>query len=126
MLSASCHCGAVQIEVARKPRSLTECTCSICRRYGAQWAYCSRETAIVTCAPDAITAYTWGDKSLEFYYCNTCGCLTHYESTKKSDDSRIAVNARMMSPADIADVKVKLFDGADTWKYLKVTAQVLK
>ena len=117
MLFASCHCGAVQIEVARKPRSLTECTCSICRRYGAQWAYCSRKTAIVNCAPDAISAYIWGDKSLEFYHCNTCGCLTHYESTEKSDDSRIAVNARMMSSADIADVKVRTFDGAVTWKY---------
>jgi hypothetical protein len=44
--------------------------------------------------------------------------LTHYEATAKSADSRIAVNARMMSPADIAGVKVRTFDGADTWKYL--------
>ncbi len=118
MLSASCHCGAVQIEVDNKPETLTECTCSICRRYGAQWAFYSRKTAIVTCAADAVSAYAWGDKSIEFYHCVTCGCLTHYESTKKTDDSRIAVNARMMSPADIADANVRTFDGADTWKYL--------
>jgi hypothetical protein len=44
--------------------------------------------------------------------------LTHYESTAKSADSRIAVNARMMSAADIVGLKVRTFDGADTWKYL--------
>jgi len=118
MLHASCHCGDVQIEIALKPKSLTRCTCSICRRYGAQWAYCTRNTATVSCDPDAISAYSWGDKLLEFYHCNTCGCLTHYESVDKFDDSRIAVNARMMSLTDIAGVRIRTFDGADTWKYL--------
>jgi hypothetical protein len=37
MLYASCHCGAVLLEIARKPRQLTECNCSICRRYGGLW-----------------------------------------------------------------------------------------
>ena len=118
MLSASCHCGAVKIEVSRKPKSLTQCTCSICRRYGARWAYCTRKTARVLSDQKAETAYSWNDKVIEFYHCNTCGCLTRYESTEKSNDSRIAVNARMMSPQDIDDVSVRTFDGADTWKYI--------
>ena len=29
MLTGTCHCGAVTIELARRPRSLTQCTCSI-------------------------------------------------------------------------------------------------
>lgn len=118
MLHASCHCGAVQIEVANKPRSLTKCTCSICHRYGAQWAYCTRSTASVSCDPDAISMYCWSDKSLEFYHCNTCGCLTHYESVEKFDDSRIAINARMMLRKDLEGVKIRTFDGAETWKYV--------
>jgi len=65
-----------------------------------------------------VTAYCWDDRTIEFYHCNTCGCLTHYESVEKSESSRIAVNANMMSPADIKGVKVRTFDGADTWKYL--------
>ena len=91
MLQASCHCGAVKIDMRRRPRSVTQCTCSICHRYGAQWAY---------------------------FHCKRCGCLTHYESTRKLDTSRIAVNARMLDPSDIADVRVRTFDGAKTWKYL--------
>ena len=65
-----------------------------------------------------MSAYTWGDKSIEFYHCKSCGCLTHYESVDKSEGSRIAVNARMMGPEDIRDIRLRTFDGADTWKFL--------
>ena len=118
MLSASCHCGAVQLEFSARPEQLTQCTCSICRRYGALWFYCTRATARVLTPAEVQTPYIWGDRGIEFYHCNTCGCLTHYESIEKLDDSRIALNARMMSPADIVDAKIRTFDGADTWQYL--------
>lgn len=118
MLTATCHCGAVRIEIARKPVRLSRCTCSICRRYGAHWAYYTRKSVKVMCSPGAIKAYGWGDRTIEFYHCTTCGCMTHYESVDKTPDSRIAVNARMMSPEDIAGIRVRTFDGASTWKYL--------
>jgi hypothetical protein len=118
MLSASCHCGAVRLEIAQKPRQLTDCNCSICRRYGALWAYYSRKSVRVACAPGAASAYAWGHKSIEFYHCITCGCLTHYERANKDSDGRMAVNARMMDPEDIATVRIRKLDGARTWKYL--------
>jgi len=34
MLTATCHCGAVRVTVPRKARTVTDCNCSICRRYG--------------------------------------------------------------------------------------------
>ena len=66
-----------------------------------------------------ITAYSWGERTIEFYHCNNCGCLTHYESVEKTADSRVAVNARMMSQADVEDMRIRTFDGADSWKYLE-------
>jgi hypothetical protein len=60
----------------------------------------------------------WNNKVIEFYHCKTCGCMTRYETVGKSQNSRIAVNARMMPPGDIAGIRVRTFDGADTWKYL--------
>jgi hypothetical protein len=117
-LSGSCHCGAVRLEVAHRPPSLTECNCSICARYGARWGYFTRDTARVHFPPGRVTAYLWGDREIEFYHCNTCGCLTHYESIEKNPASRIGVNARMFAPADFAGVPVRKFDGASTWKYL--------
>jgi hypothetical protein len=117
MINASCHCGAVQIEMDSLPGTLTQCTCSICRRYGALWAYCTRRSARVTSGRGA-GAYVWGDKLIEFYHCSHCGCLTHYESVEKLEDSRLAVNARMLPAAAIAGLRIRTFDGADTWKYL--------
>ena len=38
MLTATCHCGAVKIEVPRTARTLTARNCSLCVRYGALWA----------------------------------------------------------------------------------------
>jgi hypothetical protein len=118
MLTASCHCGSVKIELARRPRSLTRCTCSICHRYGALWAYCTRKTARVMAARGATTAYLWNDKVIEFHHCNTCGCVTHYESIDKTPAGRVAVNARMLPAAAISKARVRTFDGAATWKYL--------
>ena len=118
MIVATCHCGVVKIEVSSIPESLTRCTCSICHRVGALWAYCDSATATVYCEPEALTLYQWNDKVIEFNHCNTCGCLTHYESTDNSGDYRIAVNARMINPAEIEKVKIKVFDGADTWEYI--------
>ena len=39
MIRASCHCGAVCLEIDAAPAEVTECNCSICRRYGGLWAY---------------------------------------------------------------------------------------
>ena len=39
MIEASCHCGAVQFAVETAPGDVNDCNCSICRRYGALWAY---------------------------------------------------------------------------------------
>ena len=66
-----------------------------------------------------MSAYVWGDRTIEFYHCKQCGCTTHYESVEKHADSRVGVNARMLPPDIIAKVTIKKFDGADTWKYIK-------
>jgi hypothetical protein len=73
----------------------------------------------VDCAADAVSAYLWGSQSIEFYHCKCCGCVTHYERVRKNnEDTRIAVNARMMEPEAIASVRIRKLDGASTWKYL--------
>jgi hypothetical protein len=118
MLFGSCHCGAVRLEIARKPSQLTQCNCSICRRYGALWAYYTRKSARVVCAAGTVSPYAWGNSAIEFYHCTRCGCLTHYErAKKKQDDTRVAVNARMLEPEDIASIRIRKLDGAATWKY---------
>lgn len=118
MIIATCHCGAVRLEIARRPRVLTDCNCSICRRYGALWAYYTHKTVKVIGAPGAAAAYVWGDRTLELYHCKTCGCVTHHERVRKRPDSKVGVNARLMDPEAIAKARIRRLDGADTWKYL--------
>lgn len=118
MFSASCHCGAVKLEFDELPQTLTECTCSICHRLGAQWAYYTRRQVSIVGSSELQRAYLWGDRCIEFYHCKTCGCTTHYESVEKNDDSRVAINMRMMALEHTEDIPVRKFDGADTWKFL--------
>jgi hypothetical protein len=118
MLRASCQCGAVVLEAARKPRSLTQCNCSICRRYGALWAYYTRKTARLVEGRRASSFYSWRNHRIEFYHCKVCGCVTHYERAQKTPDSTFAINARTMDPRDVARIKIKMLDGASTWKIL--------
>jgi hypothetical protein len=118
VISASCHCGNVQIEALTKPQSLTSCNCSICRRLAALWAHYTRREARLVSPKDSVVAYVWGDKVIEFYRCVACGCATHYESIEKSNHSRFSVNARCMPAQDIEGVKVRNFDGADSWKFV--------
>jgi hypothetical protein len=59
MIEASCHCGSVKIDLPRKPRTLTDCNCSICRRYGARWAYYQAAEVRVRGRRAALSSYLW-------------------------------------------------------------------
>ena len=117
-LLATCHCGAVSVEAPRKPRRLTSCNCSVCRRYGTLWAYYPVAQVKVSAAPGATQAYVWGDKSLEFVRCATCGCITHWQPIGPVPGSRMGVNARNFDPGAVLGVRVRTLDGANTWRFL--------
>ena len=118
MLTASCHCGAVQISIPRAPETLTQCDCSICRRYGTLWAYYSKDEVGIQAAPGSTEAYSWGRKSLQFVRCRSCGCITHWEPIAPARGSRVGVNARNFQPEQLGAVRIRRLDGADTEEYL--------
>ena len=110
MLTASCHCGEVRVEAPRKPRTLTSCNCSICRRYGTLWAYYTpKQVRITETVPTQI--YQWDDRSLSFHRCAECGCVTHWSPVDPSHN-RMGVNVRLLTPAVLAAARVRVFDGA--------------
>ena len=47
-----------------------------------------------------------------------CACTTHYTSNRKDGSVKVGVNTRMAEHESIKDVPVRLFDGANTWKYI--------
>ena len=110
MIEASCHCGAVRMEIDTPPDTVTDCACSICRRKGALWAYYSSRQVRIIPASGATAIYMWGDKELEFHSCKVCACSTHWAAVDKSHD-RMGVNARMMEPEVLAVARVRKIAG---------------
>ena len=71
---------------------------------------------VVLHAPEGATrTYSWGDKDLLFHACKTCQCITHWSG---AHNDRFAVNVRLAEPSDIDGIRVRHFDGADTWEFL--------
>ena len=117
MVEASCHCGAVRVTIDSAPNEVTDCNCSICRRYGTLWSYHSPRQVRISPSRGATDVYMWDDKSLEFHRCKTCGCVTHWAPVDAIVD-RMGVNARLMEPGVLIQARVRRLDGASTGEYL--------
>lgn len=116
MTTATCHCGAVRLELTSRPTEVTDCNCSICRRYGVLWAYYHPADVSVT-APEGQDEYMWDDRSIAFLRCRACGCVTHWAPVNREPD-RMGINARLLEPVDIADARIRHLDGAVTERYV--------
>jgi hypothetical protein len=118
-MKAACHCGAVRFEIAAPPTWVLDCNCTLCRRYGALWAYtrgldprrAPQDAIEFTMLPNGPTdTYVWGDESLAFHRCKACGCLTHMAAADVDPPVVYGVNARMMVGLDPAKVRVRQVD----------------
>jgi hypothetical protein len=118
MIKTTCHCGAVTIKIPRQPDTVTNCDCSICRRYGTLWAYYRQDEVTISALEGALESYAWGRKSLRFVRCRTCGCVTHWEPTSRSRGDRVGINARNFEPDQIGAVRIRRLDGAVKEEYL--------
>mgnify|MGYP001816496106 FL=1 len=111
MLEGSCHCGAITWRFDGRPVSATACNCTVCRRYGVLWAYDYDGERVKTSGEPV--AYTWGDRSIGFHFCSTCGCVAFWRALEANAEGRrrIAVNLRLAEPDAVAAVPVDHFDG---------------
>jgi hypothetical protein len=123
VIAASCHCGAVRIEIPHAPEAVTSCNCSICRRLGALWAFYPIDQVRIEYPQGASESYVWGEGTRRFFRCRHCGCTTHVYPVHPKPQSQVEVNARLFEPPALGPFRVRLFDGADTWKYVgEITA----
>lgn len=114
MIEGSCHCGAVRWRFEAIPDSATACNCTVCRRYGALWAYDYDGGAIKVSGDTRV--YKRG-RTLGFHFCPDCGCVTYWRGLAPEDDGRyrIAVNLRLAEPGAVAGIVIDHFDGFDTF-----------
>jgi hypothetical protein len=115
---ATCHCGTVQIFVRQLPRTVTHCNCSICRRYGAIWAYYKPSSVTINVPMGALSKYSWNRKVRDYHRCKRCGCVTHYTYRGKQRTRTLGVNAANFEPSALVDVRIRHLDGAASWMFL--------
>lgn len=119
MHHGSCHCGAVKMVLPSTPTAATVCNCSICRRIGGPWVFFPVGTVTIESEPDALVPYIWGDRTIRTLHCRTCASVTHWEPLHPQSDAKMGVNLGNFDPELIASVRIRRFDGADTWRYLE-------
>lgn len=113
----TCHCRAARWSLTGDVGSITACNCTVCRRYGALWAYDYEGGRISTEGETRV--YVRG-KAIEFHFCASCGCVVWWRGLQQDDEGRhrLAVNVRMAEPGDVADQAIDHFDGLDSFEDL--------
>jgi hypothetical protein len=120
-IKGSCHCGKTEFEVSEMPASVTRCTCSLCSKRGALWAYYTPAQFRLISAPENVATYRWGSKTVKHNFCAECGCGTFSESPDWStgkpdfDNPKVGINARLFDDFDLDAVPVTVIDGRNLW-----------
>jgi hypothetical protein len=118
VLTGTCHCGGAHWTLTGDPGSVTVCNCTLCRRYGALWAYDYEGERVHVAGP--LTAYRRpgkADPALEILFCPTCGNVLAWRGLRPEADGRrrMAVNVRLAPPKAVADLPIDRFDGLDSF-----------
>jgi len=114
-LEGHCHCNKVTWEYLIPIESVTACNCTICRRYGALWAYGILGDEVKFAGK---TKHYVRGKAIEYHFCGHCACPTHYIGVRplEGGKKRVAVNLRMIKQEQletILELPIDHFDGFD-------------
>ena len=123
-ISGRCHCGDIVFSIDGEiPAKVTRCTCSVCAKHGALYAYYRPEQFRVSAAAaesDAI--YRWNTRQVAHHFCARCGSLTYIVSPAYGHDRswdgvtrRIGASARLFDGFDAAEAPVDVIDGRHLW-----------
>jgi hypothetical protein len=111
---ASCHCGAVVLEL-ELPDGIVDprrCNCSICRRKGAIAASVPLAGLHVMRGEDVLTLYQFNTKTAKHYFCSICGIYTHHQ--RRSNPSEYSYNVACLEGVDPFDIPgVRELDGVN-------------
>lgn len=121
MLTGSCHCGQNHWTLEGDPGPVTACNCTLCRRYGALWAYDYEGERIRLSGPSA--AYRRADEvdpGLEILFCRECAGVLAWRGLRPRSDGRrrMAVNLRLAPPDEVAHLPIRHFDGLGAFEDL--------
>lgn len=129
MLKGSCHCGQSHWTLEGDPGSATACNCTLCRRYGALWAYDYEGERITIHGPTA--SYRRADEDdpgLEMLFCASCACVLGWRGLRLRPDGRrrMGFNLRLAPPEAVAHVPIRHFDGLDSFEDLPPSGRCVR
>ncbi|MEL6645820.1 MAG: GFA family protein [Pseudomonadota bacterium] len=106
-MRASCHCGAVVLEVDLSDglNTTRRCDCSFCARRGAIVVSAPLDGVRVVKGADVLTLYQWGTGTAKHYFCSVCGIYTHHQ--RRSNPNEYGVNVATLdgiNPRDLGEV----------------------
>jgi hypothetical protein len=111
---ASCHCGAVvlELDLSQGILDVRRCNCSMCRRKGAVMGAVALAGLRVLQGAEVLNVYRFNTRTAEHYFCSRCGIYTHHR--RRSNPNQYGFNIGCLEgvqPTDIENVPVS--DGAN-------------
>lgn len=106
---ASCHCGAVVLEI-HLPAGLPEphrCDCSFCKRKGAIVAAVPAADLKVIRGQAVLRKYQFGRQVAEHFFCGICGIYTHHRRSSNPNEFGFNIGCmKGVNPYDLGSVPV--------------------
>jgi len=96
----------------------TSCNCSICRRYGALWAYNQASSVRIAAPRGALSSYSWRHKISRVLSLQDVRLRHPLHAEEERANAVVAVNASNFELDVMKHVRIRKLDGADTWKFL--------
>lgn len=111
---ATCHCGAVEIELdlAEGLIDVRRCDCSLCRRRGAIAASVPLSGIHIIKGQEHLKLYQFNTMAAKHYFCDTCGIYTHHQ--RRSNPEQYGFNVACLegiNPLTIDDIPT--YDGVN-------------
>lgn len=115
MLTLSCHCGQIRLQLAKAPDHINECNCSLCGKTGARWAYYHPSEVSIAGETRGYSRADKAEANADLRFCGTCGVTTHFKLTPAAQaqhgDVLTGVNMRLAEEKDLAGIELRYPDG---------------
>mmetsp|Transcript_23684 Transcript_23684/g.42290 ORF Transcript_23684/g.42290 Transcript_23684/m.42290 type:complete len:121 (+) Transcript_23684:734-1096(+) len=91
-MKATCHCGAVELEITTHDglASAARCDCSFCARRAAPAVQAPNEAVKIVKGAENLTLYQWGTKTAQHHFCKICGIYMFHN--QRADPAKVGIN----------------------------------
>ncbi len=103
-MKATCHCGAVELEVELSDglNTARRCDCSFCMRRGAVAVSVDLAKLRILKGEETLSHYSFNTHTAHHYFCSICGVYTHHQ--RRSNPNQYGINAANLEGIYLPDL----------------------